>query len=60
MSDLRENPTFEELTQPCEPSTDPDYLAWKERKIRKALEQAQDRSTLIPAAKVWEKLGLER
>ena len=60
MSKTTEAPTFEEMTQPCEPSTDPAYLAWKEAKIRRALEQAKDRSKMIPAEKVWEKFGLER
>lgn len=41
-------------------STDPDYLAWKEQKIKTGLEQSKDRASMIPASKVWEKLGLER
>ena len=42
------------------PSADPDYLVWKENKIRKALKEAEDRSSMISAEKVWEKFGLER
>jgi len=42
------------------PSNDPEYLAWKEAKIRRALEQSKDRTQMIPAHKVWEKFGLER
>ncbi|MFQ5562066.1 MAG: hypothetical protein ACE5FO_00710 [Parvularculaceae bacterium] len=43
-----------------EPCVDPAYLAWKKAKIRKALKEAEDRSKMIPAHKVWEELGLER
>lgn len=36
---------------------DPDYQAWKERKILRALEQSKDRSAMIPAEEVWKDLG---
>lgn len=60
MSDLKETTDLEELTQPCEPSTAPDYLAWKENKILKGLKQSKDRSQMVPAHQVWEKFGFER
>lgn len=37
----------------------PGYDAWKRAKIEKALEEAKDRSSLIPAEEVWRRLGLE-
>ena len=40
-------------------SSTADYQAWKERKIRRALEQADDPSLMIPADQVWKDLGLE-
>lgn len=60
MSELKEKPTFAELTEPCEPSADPDYLAWKKAKIEKGLEQSEDRSGVVPAHRVWETFGFER
>ncbi|TCR04655.1 hypothetical protein EDF70_102758 [Neorhizobium sp. JUb45] len=60
MSELKEDLSFKELTEPQAPASDPDYLAWKERKIRAALKQAEDRSCMVPAKTVWEKFGLER
>lgn len=41
-------------------SADADYVLWKENKIRKALKQAEDRSVMVPAEKVWEDFGFER
>jgi mannose-1-phosphate guanylyltransferase len=35
------------------------YEAWKDRKINKALQQSQDRASMIEADKVWKDLGLE-
>jgi hypothetical protein len=35
------------------------HAAWTRLKIEKGLEQAKDRSTLIPAETVWRDLGLE-
>lgn len=34
--------------------TDTDFLAWKEAKVRGSIEQAKDRSQMIPANQVWE------
>lgn len=53
-------PLDERLEPAGAPSADPAYRAWKDAKVKKALEQAKDRSRMIPARKVWEKLGLER
>ena len=36
------------------------YAAWKRAKIERALTQAEDRDSLIPAEKIWRDLGLER
>ena len=36
------------------------YRKWKQAKIERALAQAEDRSSLIPAEQVWRDLGLER
>lgn len=33
--------TVSELTQPGQPSTDPDYIAWKNGKVQKALDAAK-------------------
>lgn len=50
----------EHLTPAGTPSSDPEYVAYKKAKIEKGLAEAEDRSKLIPAHKVWEDLGLER
>lgn len=61
MNELTEKQSLDDHLRPAgAPATDPDYLAWKEAKIRKALEQAEDRTQLIPASKVWEQFGRER
>ena len=60
MNEITEKTTLEDLTEPCDPSTAPDYLAFKKAKIEKGLEQSKDRSKLIPAHKVWEDFGFER
>ena len=39
---------------------DPGYLRWKTAKIEQGLAEAEDRTSLIPADKVWEDLGFER
>jgi hypothetical protein len=41
-------------------ATEPGYADWKRGKIERGIKQAQDRDSLIPAAQVWQKLGLER
>ena len=40
-------------------STDVEYLDWKKHKTLKGIEQAEDRSSMIPMAKVWESLSIE-
>jgi hypothetical protein len=35
------------------------HAAWKQAKVKRGLEQANDRASLIPADKVWRDLGLE-
>lgn len=61
MSEIDQEQNLDDHLRPAgAPTTDPDYLAWKEAKVRKALEQANDRSNMIPASKVWEQFGLER
>ena len=39
-----------------EPFT-PGHAAWKRAKIKRGLEQASDRASLIPADKVWRDFG---
>lgn len=41
ISDIDQKPTLDEKTRACEPSTDPDYLAWKERTVKAALADAK-------------------
>jgi len=61
MSEIDQKQNLDDHLRPAgAPTADPDYLAWKEAKVRKALEQAEDRSNMIPASKVWEQFGLER
>ncbi|TWF56592.1 hypothetical protein FHW37_102227 [Neorhizobium alkalisoli] len=61
MSETKGKISFKDLTAPAEgQSTDADYLAWKEAKIRKALKQAEDRSLMVPAEEVWKRFGFER
>jgi hypothetical protein len=54
----RLTPGHFKITDTDEP-VEPGYTAWKRAKILKALEDAQDRSKMIPAETVWKKLGLE-
>lgn len=61
MSDTKTTNALEDhLTPAGQPSDDPEYLAWRAAKVEKGLIEAEDRSTLIPAFKVWKSLGLER
>jgi len=50
----------EHLAPAGQPSSDPEYKAWKRAKVKKGLDESSDRSKLIPAHKVWKDLGLER
>jgi hypothetical protein len=34
------------------------HAAWKQAKVKRGLEQANDRASLIPADKVWRDLGI--
>ena len=38
----------------------PGYAAWKRKQIEEAIEQAEDRSAMIPAEQVWREFGFER
>ena len=61
MSDTdTKDPLDKHLAPAGQPSNDPEYLAHKQAKVKKGLAEAEDRSKLIPAHKVWEDLGLER
>lgn len=57
--DTNTKEALDEHLKSGQPSTDPDYLAWKERKILEALEESKDRSKMIPAERVWKELGVE-
>ena len=39
---------------------DTGYAVFKDAKVKQGLKEAQNRSQMVPAEKVWEKLGLER
>ena len=61
MADTKtKNDDLEEYLNPLGSSDDPVYLAWKEKEIRSALAEGQDRSKNIPIDKAWEALDLER
>lgn len=61
MAKLRKSSAQTDTAPPTEKSVTPEhYAAWKEAKIRAALAETDDRSTLIPASDVWEQFGFER
>ena len=61
MNDIETKEALDDhLTPAGQPPTDPEYLAYKRAKVEKGLAEAEDRSKLTPAHKVWEALGLER
>jgi hypothetical protein len=61
MSEIDQKPTLDEKTRPCEPSTDPDYLAWKERAVKTALSDAKaNPDQLVSHAEMRRRFGLER
>ncbi|MDB5703708.1 MAG: hypothetical protein JWN66_824 [Sphingomonas bacterium] len=59
MASRRPVPASEKLRDEAG-ATDRGYDDWKQAKIERALEQAIDRESLIPAETVWRDLGLER
>lgn len=61
MSEIEAQPkNAQEFLRPSEPSQDPEYLAWREAKIRKALaDDLADPDGAIPQEKIWKKYGLE-
>ena len=61
MKDVTLNPiTLGDLTQFAPESTDPDYLSWRDAKIRAALAEAKAHpEKRLPQAAVWKKFGLE-
>lgn len=60
MSDTEEKPDLDELTEPGVESTDADYLAWRDAKVKAALKEADRHpEKMIPSHKVWEKFGFE-
>ena len=61
MSDIDTKEELEEHLAPAgKPSTDPEYQAFKNAKVKKGLAQSENRAELTPAHKVWKALGLER
>lgn len=38
-------------------NSDPDYLVWRDQKVKRALAQSSERSKMIPADDVWKDLG---
>lgn len=59
MNEIDERARLAELTEAQPESTDPDYLAWVERRIVEAQEQLKDPAKRIPAAEVWKTLGVD-
>jgi hypothetical protein len=61
MSKIKAPPaSLDEHLKP-EPSETPDYLAWKEAKIRRALAAADEHpERRVPAREIRKKFGLER
>ncbi|MEX2617198.1 MAG: hypothetical protein WD767_13965 [Alphaproteobacteria bacterium] len=55
-----ESEDVQEFLNSSEPSRDPEYLAWREAKIRTALaaDRADSRKA-TPQQKIWKKFGLE-
>ncbi len=61
MNDATEKQSLDEHLRPsADAGKNPEYQAWKEGKIKRALAQSEDRSKMVTAHKVWEELGLER
>lgn len=54
-----QTPTLAEVTKEQPDSSDPDYLAWVDEKIRRAQQELKDPSKRILADKVWKELGIE-
>ena len=49
-----------EFLRPQEPSQDPEYLAWRDAKIKRALAAADAApEARIPQSEIWKKFGLE-
>ncbi len=60
MGKIEDKPSLEELIQPTTPSTDAEYLKWKERKIEAALKEANRQPEMtVPSHLVWKRFGLE-
>ncbi|OLP58442.1 hypothetical protein BJF93_16320 [Xaviernesmea oryzae] len=60
MSETDDKLTFKVLIDPArDQEPDAGYRAWKERKIRAALKQADQGGQMIPADKVWASFGFE-
>jgi hypothetical protein len=57
--ELKNKSELEKHLEAGEQSADPHYVAWKKQIIETALEQSKDRSTLVPANKVWQHLKIE-
>lgn len=38
-------------------NSDPDYLVWRDQKVKRALAQSSDRTKMIPADNVWKDLA---
>lgn len=55
-----DTPSFEELTTPQPESTDPDYLAWRDAKVRAALKAKEDgAATYKSLEEIAAKYGLD-
>ncbi|WP_208348968.1 hypothetical protein [Pseudaestuariivita rosea] len=55
-----DTPTIEDMLRPQPESTEPDYLAWRDEKVRAAIEHSRKHpESLKPLRDVAKKYGLE-
>lgn len=60
MADLKEKLSVKDLTEVSSESNDPAYLAWRDQKVRAALNSAKAHpERRVAQAEVWKKYGLE-
>ncbi len=60
MSNIIDKPHSDDLTKPQAESDDPAYLAWRDAKVKKALDEAKaNPGERISQQEIWKKFGLE-
>ncbi len=62
MSDANQEPlTIEDATMPGPESTDPDYLAWRDARVRSAIAEADaNPDDVLTQDEMWKKFRLDR